>query len=147
PSGNRSPYACQRSGRGWVVRLPDSLPRGPKRGRECMAQGPAGAAETWRARWRGPPDAPGTSVPPAARAKRGQSRPDLQFAGGESQSRMRTFQPGHLLIVYSRTMMAALLFRPQPALIGMIGLGGGSQAKFCHSHVPATRVEVAENNP
>ncbi|MGJ4728371.1 fused MFS/spermidine synthase [Luteimonas sp. SDU101] len=60
---------------------------------------------------------------------------------------MRTFRPGHLLIDYTRTMMASLLFQPQPARIGMIGLGGGSQAKFCHRHLPGARLEVAENNP
>ena len=60
---------------------------------------------------------------------------------------MRTFRPDHLLIDYTRTMMASLLFRPRPALVGMVGLGGGSQAKFCHRHLPDARVEVAENNP
>ena len=79
--------------------------------------------------------------------KRGWRYTELQFAGGVAQSRMRTFRPGHLLIDYTRTMMASLLFRPQPARIGMIGLGGGSQAKFCHRHLPHTRLEVAENNP
>ena len=112
-----------------------------------MAQGHAGWWDKWRARFRGQPDTPAASATQTARVKRGWRYTELQFAGGVSQSRMRTFQPGHLLIDYTRTMMAALLFRPQPALIGMIGLGGGSQAKFCHSHLPDTRLEVAENNP
>ena len=81
------------------------------------------------------------------RVKRGWRYTELQFTGGVSQSRMRTFRPGHLLIDYTRTMMASLLFHPQPARIGMIGLGGGSQAKFCHRHLPGARLEVAENNP
>ncbi len=79
--------------------------------------------------------------------RRGWRYTELQFTGGVSQSRMRTFRPDHLLIDYTRTMMAALLFRPQPRRIGMVGLGGGSQVKFCHRHLPDTRVEVAENNP
>ena len=83
--------------------------------------------------------------PPTVR--RGWRYTELQFAGGVSQSRMRTFRPDHLLIDYTRTMMAALLFRPRPRRLGMVGLGGGSQAKFCHRHLPETRVEVAENNP
>ncbi|HEV8695694.1 MAG TPA: transferase [Lysobacter sp.] len=29
----------------------------------------------------------------------------------------------------------------------MIGLGGGSQAKFCYRHLPEARIEVVENNP
>ena len=83
--------------------------------------------------------------PPTVR--RGWRYTELQFTGGVAQSRMRTFRPDHLLIDYTRTMMAALLFRPQPRRLGMVGLGGGSQAKFCHRHLPDTRVEVAENNP
>ena len=79
--------------------------------------------------------------------RRGWRYTELQFTGGVSQSRMRTFRPDHLLIDYTRTMMAALLFRPQPRRLGMIGLGGGSQVKFCHRHLPDTHVEVAENNP
>lgn len=72
---------------------------------------------------------------------------DLQFEGGVSQSRMRTFRPGQLAVDYTRTMMASLLWCPRPALIGTVGLGGGSQVKFCHRHLPAARVEVAEINP
>lgn len=87
------------------------------------------------------------AVPRKPVVRRGWFHTDLQFEGGVSQSRMRTFRPGHLQVDYTRTMMAGLLWRPQPALIGMIGLGGGSQAKFCHRHLPGARVEVAENNP
>lgn len=29
----------------------------------------------------------------------------------------------------------------------MVGLGGGSQLKFCHRHLPATRIEMVENHP
>lgn len=94
---------------------------------------------------------PASAAAAAATARpvilRGWRHTDLQFAGGVSQSRMRTFRPGHLAVDYTRTMMASLLWRPRPALIGMVGLGGGSQAKFCHRHLPQTRVEVAENNP
>lgn len=105
----------------------------------------------WWQRWLGVRDASGDEArmddarPPTVR--RGWRYTELQFTGGVSQSRMRTFRPDHLLIDYTRTMMAALLFRPQPRLLGMIGLGGGSQAKFCHRYLPDTRVEVAENNP
>lgn len=71
----------------------------------------------------------------------------LQFSRAQTQSRMLTADPDALLIDYTRTMMAVLLLRPDPSLIGMIGLGGGSQAKFCHRHLLGARVEVAENNP
>ena len=29
----------------------------------------------------------------------------------------------------------------------MVGLGGGSQVKFAHAQLPATRIEVVEHNP
>jgi spermidine synthase len=109
----------------------------------------AGPSRWWQA-FRSWLDASGAGPAASGRAprvKRGWRYTELQFAGGVAQSRMRTFRPGHLLIDYTRTMMASLLFRPQPARIGMIGLGGGSQAKFCHRHLPQTRLEVAENNP
>ena len=89
----------------------------------------------------------GAAAFPLPRIRRGWRYTDLQFEGGVSQSRMRTFRPGQLAVDYTRTMMASLLWRPQPALIGMIGLGGGSQVKFCHRYLRDTRVEVAEINP
>jgi spermidine synthase len=44
-------------------------------------------------------------------------------------------------------MMAFLLFNPEPDSISMIGLGGGSLAKFCHRYLPRARVQVVEINP
>lgn len=70
----------------------------------------------------------------------------LQFVRGQTQSRMRSDDPDHLLIDYTRTMLGALLLRPQPRRIGIVGLGGGSQAKFCHRHLSGTRIEAVENN-
>lgn len=72
---------------------------------------------------------------------------ELQFAHGVSQSRMLTFDPDKLLIDYTRTMLGALLLVPKPSRVGMVGLGGGSQAKFCYRHLPEARIEVVENNP
>lgn len=72
---------------------------------------------------------------------------ELQFAHGVSQSRMLTAAPDKLLIDYTRTMLGALVLVPQPRSIGMVGLGGGSQAKFCYRHLPEARIEVVENNP
>lgn len=96
------------------------------------------------------------SSPASAEAGKGLRRPfvrrrllttDLQFANGVSQSRMLTFAPHRLLIDYTRTMLGALVLVPQPGRIGMVGLGGGSQAKFCYRHLPQARIEVVENNP
>ncbi|GAA4867801.1 transferase [Luteimonas vadosa] len=71
----------------------------------------------------------------------------LRFVRGQTQSRMRTRDPDFLLIDYTRTMLACLLWRPAPACIGVVGLGGGSQVKFCRRHLPCARIEVVENNP
>lgn len=81
---------------------------------------------------------------PSVRRYRGYAA--LQFVRGQTQSRMRTDAPDHLLIDYTRTMLGALLLQPQPRRIGIIGLGGGSQAKFCHRHLPHARIEAVENN-
>jgi spermidine synthase len=71
----------------------------------------------------------------------------LQFTRTEAQSRMLAWRPDQLVVDYTRTMMGVLLFRPQPGCIGMVGLGGGSQAKFCYRHLPRARIEVVEISP
>jgi len=71
----------------------------------------------------------------------------LQFIRSQTQSRMVGDDPDRLLIDYTRTMFAALLWQPAPAVLGMIGLGGGSQTKFAYRNLPDTRIEVVENNP
>jgi spermidine synthase len=71
----------------------------------------------------------------------------LHFSIREVQSRMSVEDPCALDLEYSRTMMGFLLFKPEPRHIGMIGLGGGSLAKFCHRYLPTARIEVVEINP
>lgn len=71
----------------------------------------------------------------------------LHFASWELQSRMRLDKPDALDVEYTRTMMGFLLFNSRPASIAMIGLGGGSLAKFCHRHLSQTRIAVVEINP
>ncbi len=71
----------------------------------------------------------------------------LHFSICEIQSRMQTLRPHALDLDYTRTMMAFLLFSPAPETLAMIGLGGGSLAKFCHRFLPATRIKVIEINP
>lgn len=70
----------------------------------------------------------------------------LQFTRDVTQSRMLTWWPDVLQVGYTRTMMAALLLRPDPRRIGIIGLGGGSQAKFCHRHLPDAGIEAFESH-
>ena len=71
----------------------------------------------------------------------------LYFSIQDVQSRMQMQHPDALDLRYTRTMMGFLLFAPAPADILMVGLGGGSLAKFCYRHLPRTRVEVVEINP
>ena len=71
----------------------------------------------------------------------------LHFTQGEIQSRMDRRSPWHLEVDYTRTMMGFLLFGPVPAKLAMIGLGGGSLAKFCYHQLRQCRLTVLENNP
>jgi len=65
--------------------------------------------------------------------------------GGEAiQSAMRIAEPYALALDYTRCMMAFLLLHPQPRRALMIGLGGGSLAKFFHRHFRRTRVRAVE---
>jgi spermidine synthase len=76
-----------------------------------------------------------------------QTKKSLYFSVCEVQSRMDRRDPDALELEYTRTMAGFLLFRPQPASIVMIGLGGGSLAKYCHRHLAQTRIRVVEINP
>lgn len=75
------------------------------------------------------------------------SSKNLHFCISEVQSCMRISDPDALALEYTRTMMGFLLFRPDPRSVAMIGLGGGSLAKFCYRHLGRTRIQVAEINP
>ncbi|HEX8957378.1 MAG TPA: fused MFS/spermidine synthase [Burkholderiaceae bacterium] len=63
------------------------------------------------------------------------------------QSEMAIDAPDELVLGYTRTMMGFLLFNPDPRQIGMIGLGGGSLAKFCYRYLPDAAIAVAEIDP
>lgn len=71
----------------------------------------------------------------------------MSFDDTSIQSRMRLDDPTALDLDYSRVMMAFLLMQPQPESILMVGLGGGSLAKYCHRHLPHVRITVVEINP
>lgn len=71
----------------------------------------------------------------------------LHFSPGDIQSRMLLEDPDVLTLEYTRLMMGFLLFKPKPQTIAMIGLGGGSIAKFCVRHLPDTIFRAVENNP
>jgi spermidine synthase len=65
--------------------------------------------------------------------------------GGEAiQSAMKLGDPFALALDYTRCMMAFLLFHPEPRQALLIGLGGGSIAKYFHRNVPKARVRAVE---
>ena len=70
----------------------------------------------------------------------------MHFTNQATQSAMLLADPDALISQYTRKMMAFLLFNPNPQRIVMIGLGGGSLAKFCYRHLPRSRITVVEIN-
>ncbi|HET8611107.1 MAG TPA: polyamine aminopropyltransferase [Burkholderiales bacterium] len=71
----------------------------------------------------------------------------LHIGSDVIQSSMRIARPDDLELAYTRGLMAFLLFNPEPRRILMIGLGGGSLAKFIHRHMPQARITAVEINP
>lgn len=90
---------------------------------------------------------PARGAVPAPRLVEHDGLLDLRFENGVGQSRMDPAAPDRLVVDYTRTMLAALLWQPAPAVIGVVGLGGGSQVKFLHRWLPRARIEVIEVNP
>ena len=70
----------------------------------------------------------------------------LYFSFAHVQSAMRIKKPDSLELAYTRKMMSFALFNPKPRRILMLGLGGGSLAKFCHRHFPDSEITVIEIN-
>lgn len=68
----------------------------------------------------------------------------LHFDLFATQSKMRIDAPNELQLSYTRMMMGFLLFNPNPVRIAMIGLGGGSLAKYCYQFLPRSTIVVAE---
>jgi spermidine synthase len=71
----------------------------------------------------------------------------LHFGTSSIQSEMSIDAPDELVIPYTTDAMCFLLFDPAPASIGMIGLGGGSLAKYCYRHLPQANITVVEIDP
>lgn len=71
----------------------------------------------------------------------------LHFAGGVAQSVMRVRDPFALELEYTRAAMLFAVLHPNPQDIALIGLGGGSLAKFIHRYMPGSRLTALEINP
>jgi spermidine synthase len=71
----------------------------------------------------------------------------LHLGSSTIQSGMRLDQPDELVLAYTRSMMAFLLFVGEPKTVVSIGLGGGSVNKWIYRRFAQTRQTVLELNP
>lgn len=71
----------------------------------------------------------------------------LHIASDTIQSSMRIARPNDLELAYTRSMMGFLLFHPGPRRVLLVGLGGGSLAKFIYHRMPEAVSEALEINP
>ncbi len=71
----------------------------------------------------------------------------LHFGTEAKQSSMLLRDPFQLALSYTRAMCAALLFHEAPKRILMVGLGGGSLAKFFLQHFPQCHIDAVEFRP
>lgn len=70
----------------------------------------------------------------------------LHLGNDTVQSAMRLSDPNSLELSYTRAMLGFLLFVAPPEKVLMLGLGGGSLAKFLYHRVPQTRLTAVEIN-
>lgn len=68
----------------------------------------------------------------------------LFFGTQARQSSMLLYAPTRLALGYTRSMLAGLLFQPQPQRILMIGLGGGSLARYLLEYFPDVHIDCVE---
>jgi len=71
----------------------------------------------------------------------------LHFGEDDTQSAMRVSDPTELILAYSRCMLGFMLFTDAPAKALLIGLGGGSIAKWIHEYLPQTQLTCVELQP
>jgi spermidine synthase len=71
----------------------------------------------------------------------------LHLGSSTIQSGMRVSDPDDLVLAYTRSMMAFLLFAPEPRRVISVGLGGGSINKWIYRHFPQAEQVAIELNP
>lgn len=71
----------------------------------------------------------------------------LHLGSQAIQSAMRLSRPWDLELAYTRAMMGFLMFNSTPQDVLMIGLGGGSLAKFIRRQRPQTHITAVEIDP
>ncbi|HKJ63865.1 MAG TPA: fused MFS/spermidine synthase, partial [Desulfopila sp.] len=69
----------------------------------------------------------------------------LYFQGDVVQSRMCLKDPGRLVLRYTQYMMAAaLLARPRPSRVLLIGIGAGSLLQFFERFLPSCHIDAVD---
>jgi spermidine synthase len=68
----------------------------------------------------------------------------LHFGQDDTQSAMKITAPNELILSYSRCVFGSLLFVEPPKNMLLIGLGGGSIAKWVHEYLPQTQLTCVE---
>lgn len=71
----------------------------------------------------------------------------LHFGSGSPQSEMSLTDPYALTLDYFRLMMMSLLFQEKVDNVLLLGLGGGSMAKFLWKYFPQCHLDLVENRP
>ncbi len=74
-------------------------------------------------------------------------RRELRFGNPIMQSVFSRNHPNHLVLPYTRFMLLALLFSPEPTNVLHIGLGAGSIPKWLFRQYPNTQQTVIELSP
>ncbi|MGZ8215802.1 spermine/spermidine synthase domain-containing protein [Methylomagnum sp.] len=71
----------------------------------------------------------------------------LHFGTSPKQSAMSLADPDRLELSYVRAMLAGIIFSADPGRVLLLGLGGGSLAKFLLNAFPECRIDVVEYRP
>ncbi len=106
---------------------------GPAAGGRAMS-----SRSGWFARW------PRRAPRPRVRVADEEGVRRLYIGTDTVQSAMRLSDPDALELAYTRAMLAPLLFRPEPRRVVLVGLGGGSLAKFVLRALPQCRLVAVE---
>lgn len=68
----------------------------------------------------------------------------LHFGSSAKQSALYLHDPHQLALGYTRAMLAPLLFNPAPTRVLLLGLGGGSLARFLLNQIADCHIDAVE---
>jgi spermidine synthase len=71
----------------------------------------------------------------------------LHFGSRSRQSALFLDRPEALVLAYTQSMMASLLLHSAPRRVLLVGLGGGSLARFLLHHYPDCHIDAVELRP